>query len=227
MAELVYAHDSKSCERKLVWVRVPPPAPLSVKKKTLIYHKETIAYLIGVALGDGNLSNPNGRATRLRISCDSKYPILVEKISKSIKTVLPDNKLSLVKAGKNCINISSYSNKWESILGWEAKSGSKFEQQVSTPSWVWVKLDYLIPCLRGLLETDGSFYLDRGYKAVTFTNIIPDLAEDVYAMIKLLGFSPKIYTFQPKSEFKSHRIYRVRLSKDVSNFLKIIGPLKI
>jgi len=38
------------------------------------------AYLIGVALGDGNLSNPNGRAVRLRITCDTKYPALIAKI---------------------------------------------------------------------------------------------------------------------------------------------------
>jgi hypothetical protein len=28
------------------------------------------AYVIGLAIGDGNLSNPSGRAVRLRITCD-------------------------------------------------------------------------------------------------------------------------------------------------------------
>lgn len=31
------------------------------------------AYIIGVAIGDGNLSNSNGRAVRLRVTCDNKY----------------------------------------------------------------------------------------------------------------------------------------------------------
>jgi DNA-binding transcriptional regulator WhiA len=198
-----------------------------VNKKSFIYNKETIAYLIGVALGDGNLSNPNGRATRLRVSCDLKYPKLIDRITKAIDKVLPSNKIALVKTPGNCVNISSYSNKWESILGWKAKGGSKFKQNVSTPAWVWVKLDYLIPCLKGLLETDASLYSDRGYQAIMFTNIIPELADDVYQMITLLGFNPKIYTFTPKSNFRVQQIFRVRLSKDVNKFLNIIGPLKI
>jgi len=36
--------------------------------------KKLHAYIVGLALGDGNLSNPNGRAVRLRITCDKKYP---------------------------------------------------------------------------------------------------------------------------------------------------------
>lgn len=227
MAELVYAHDSKSCERKLVWVRVPPPAPRFVRVKKFIYNRKIIAYLIGVALGDGNLSNPNGRAVRLRISCDSKYPELIKRISKSIKTILPENKIGLVKSGENCINISSYSNIWESLLGWNANNGSKFDQGISTPPWIWFKQDYIIACLRGLLETDGSVYSDRGYKAVMFTNIIPDLADDVFQMFKLLGFEPKMYSFIPKSKFKVQKIFRVRLSKNVQQFLNLIGPLKV
>jgi len=27
-----------------------------------------------MAIGDGNLSSPNGRVTKLRITCDIKYP---------------------------------------------------------------------------------------------------------------------------------------------------------
>lgn len=34
--------------------------------------KRNLAYVIGIAFGDGNLSNPNGRAVRLRVSCDKK-----------------------------------------------------------------------------------------------------------------------------------------------------------
>jgi hypothetical protein len=41
------------------------------------------AYIIGVALGDGDLSNPNGRAVRLRITCDKKYPRLIEHVAKT------------------------------------------------------------------------------------------------------------------------------------------------
>jgi hypothetical protein len=117
VAELVYAHDSKSCDRKVVGVRLPP-RPLNMDRNIL-------AYIVGVALGDGNLSNPNGRAVRLRITCDNKYPNLIERIIYSIRFLLPENRVSMIKSGKNFCNISCYSNKWESWLGWRYDKGSK------------------------------------------------------------------------------------------------------
>jgi hypothetical protein len=58
--------------------------------------RELHAYVIGVAIGDGNLSSPNGRAVRLRITCDTKYPVLIAKIRSALETLLPRNKVSVV-----------------------------------------------------------------------------------------------------------------------------------
>ena len=100
-------------------------------------NKITLAYIIGVALGDGNLSNPNGRAVRLRITCDTRYPELIKKISKALKQVCPKNKVAIINGSKKSyVNISCYSNKWEKLLGWKAKDGSKFIQKVSVPEWI-------------------------------------------------------------------------------------------
>ena len=41
MAELVDAHDSGSCARKGVWVRVPFPAPESPAKAGLFLHGDS------------------------------------------------------------------------------------------------------------------------------------------------------------------------------------------
>ena len=82
--------------------------------------KKLHAYIIGIALGDGNLSNPNSRAVRLRVTCDKKYPKLYNFVKFSIKKLLPDNKVSIVNKKRNCLDISCYSNKWEKILGWNS-----------------------------------------------------------------------------------------------------------
>lgn len=42
------------------------------------------SYIVGLAIGYGNLSNPNGRATRLSITCDKKYPKFIGHISDSL-----------------------------------------------------------------------------------------------------------------------------------------------
>lgn len=193
-----------------VWVRVPPSARMSSIK-------ETTAYIIGVSLGDGNLSNPNGRAVRLRITCHTKYPGIIARIVAALQNVFPHNKVSLVKGGKpSYVNISCYSNGLEKILGWKANGGSKFNQNATIPEWIKRSPTYAAACVRGLLETDGSVYTDRGYKMVNFTTTIALLAKDVVAMIRLLGFVSHCYTISTMHKTK----YILRISKNVPQFIK-------
>ena len=192
---------------------------------TLHPDRELRAYVVGIALGDGNLSNPNGRATRLRISCDTKYPKLIKKISSALTRLLPQNRVTTVNRPGNCLDISVYSNHLEPLLGWTAGGGAKHKQDVGVPSWVQKRRKFIIPCLRGLIETDGAIYTDRGYPMVSFSTIIPRLARQVHAMISELGFQPKTYKVvqhPPALSFK----YQVRLSCDVVRFLRLVRPVK-
>lgn len=181
-------------------------------------NKHNLAYIIGVALGDGNLSNPNGRAVRLRITCDLKYPKLIQKMCRAIKRLLPNNKVSIISKPTFC-NISCYSNKWENLLGWQALEGPKHKQKVSIPKWVMDDVQYAIPCLRGLLETDGSIYIDRGYKMANFVTIIRPLADNVMDIIARLGFKANIYTINTTPKTR----YTIRVSKNIEEFIKVVG----
>lgn len=181
--------------------------------------KENLAYIIGIAIGDGNLSNPNGRATRLRITCDIKYKNLIKNIISSIRKILPKNKISLVKRVDNCVDISCYSNKWEVLLGWTAKDGPKHKQRVSIPEWIKKDKKFILPCLKGLFETDGSIYFDRKYKMVNFTTVIPNLANDVVEIIRKTGFNPNMQINERKN---GKTKYTVRISKNTEDFLKTV-----
>ena len=123
-------------------------------KKRLSKNLKLRAYIIGLSLGDGNLSNSNGRAVKLRITCDKKYPRLVEKIANSLQKLLPDNKVGRVDSG-NSVDVYCYSNYLESILGWTAKGGSKIKQGIFVPSWIIEDASFSKECLRGLFQTDG------------------------------------------------------------------------
>jgi len=191
-------------------------------KKLLNPNKELLVYIVGIALGDGNLSNPNGRAIRLRITCDIKYPFLIQKIKNSIQKLLPENRVGIVKK-RNCIDISCYSKKWPGLLGWQPGAGSKFKQRVSIPEWIKENKKYAVNCLRGLLETDGSVYLDRGYKMAMFTTIIPNLANDILNAITSFGFKPRLYKI---NQTNKSDLYHIRISRNVSQFLKLIKPEK-
>jgi DNA-binding transcriptional regulator WhiA len=181
------------------------------------HDKKTLAYIIGIALGDGNLSNPNGRAIRLRITCDTQYKILIFKICRSIEKLLPNNKVSIYQRKKNYCDISCYSNKWEKWLGWKVGKGSKCEQNVKVPRWIKCSKRYSIECLRGLFESDGSVYKDRGYKMAIFVSSIPNLANDVFAMMKQLKFNPHMYMIMTTKRPR----YNIRLSKNVDDFIRL------
>jgi DNA-binding transcriptional regulator WhiA len=190
-------------------------------KKT---EKNHLAYIIGAALGDGNLSNPNKRAVRLRITCDNKYKGIIAKIIYSIQIILPKNKISIVKRKDDCIDISCYSNKWESLLGWKADSGSKYHQNVSVPKWIKTNKKFTLLCLKGLFETDGSVYMDRKYKMTSFVTIIPALADDVITMINKIGYKCNVQYLH--YDYKKTRI-TIRVSKDAEDFIKITKIKKI
>ena len=202
-------------------VRISPPAQMTKEPSDILY-TPLLAYVVGLALGDGNLSNPNGRATRLRITCDLKYPKLIQKIQNALAILMPKNKVSIVKRSQNYLDISCYSNKWESLLGWYANKGSKLIQNVSIPNWVKTNREYKINCLKGLMETDGSIYLDRIYRTVMFTNASCNLARDVLEIIISLGFKPRFYT----ASNGNNSIYRIRIAKNVAEFLDLVRPEK-
>lgn len=211
--------DSKSIGRNPLRVRVSLPAQYMSFIETI--DKQNLAYVIGVAIGDGNLSNPNGRATRLRVTCDNKYPNLQKRIVDALRKLLPDNKVNTIIRPRNCTDVYVFSNKLEALLGWQAVKGSKYKQRVCVPSWIKNDKNAVISCLKGLFETDGSVYIDRGYKMAIFTTIIPTLAQDVVEMINAIEFQPHCYLI--KQEPLRRDRYNIRISKNAQEFIDIVG----
>ncbi len=203
------ANDSKSFAERL---EGSSPSPGT-------YDLENLAYVIGFAIGDGNLSNPNRRAVRLRITCDARYINFIHSFVVAIQKLLPTNKVSLINKKKTAIDISCYSNQWEKLLGWRWHAGSKHKQNVSIPFWIKNNRRFAIACLRGLFQTDGCLYNDRGYTMVNFVTVIPKLALQVKTMIEELGFEPKLYKIATPHLPK----YTLRMSRDTQNFIDLIG----
>jgi hypothetical protein len=164
------------------------------------------------------------RQTRLRVTCDNSYPLLIKEIRRSLQQVFPNNSVA-ISAGQKATycNVSVYSNKLDDYLPWVVGKGSKCVQNISVPNWILTNKKYSISCLRGLLQTDGSIYTDRGYLMVNFTNNIEALAQNVESMIQKLGYQPHTYkTMQRTGNYK----YTVRLSRNVRAFISEIGLFK-
>lgn len=212
--KLVNMHDSKSCAARFV--------SSSLTSGTLKNYseKEKISYLIGLSLGDGNLSNPNNRAVRLRITCDKKYPKLIKRIVCLLQELFPKNKVGLINRSDSCVDISCYSNNLEGLLGWKAKGGPKIKQSVAIPEWIKNDSDYIKSCLRGLIETDGSIYYDREYLMLNFVTVIPSLANDFVLLVKKLGYVCNTQINQPKIGLPK---YTIRITKKAGDFAELIG----
>jgi hypothetical protein len=175
-----------------------------------------------VALGDGNLSNPNGRAVRLRITCDKKYPRLISHIRNSLQSLLPENKISIVDR-IGCVDIGVYSNRLPELIGYPWDGGPKIVQDVGVQSWIKNEPLFTKECLRGLFQTDGCIYEDRGYLMVNFTSAGERLAKDVFRMMERLEYYPRMQKIYQKNIY---RRYTIRLSKNVESFIKEIGLWK-
>jgi DNA-binding transcriptional regulator WhiA len=186
--------------------------------------KKVLAYIVGIALGDGNLSRPNGRATRLRITCDARYPAMAETMAQSLSTLFPDNRVSIVRTPRKdtYFNISVYSNLLDKWMPWKVGNGSKFEQNAHVPLWIKQDTECARQCLRGLLQTDGSIYRDRGYLMINFCNNTKSLADDVFEMLHSVGFSPRMAATREKI----HTKYTVRVARNSKKLVEYLNLSK-
>jgi len=96
--------------------------------------------------------------------------------------------------------------------------GSKYKQKISIPKWIKQNKKFSIECLRGLLQTDGCMYIDRGYQMIGFVTIVPTLANDVVNIITKLGFKVNIYKIKTKTKAR----YNIRISKNAEKFIKTV-----
>jgi len=101
-------------------------------------------------------------------------------------------------------------------MPWTVGKGSKQKQLAHVPAWIRNNRSYEKECLRGLLQTDGSIYKDRGYMMINFCNNVHPLASDVYHMMRELGYKPTITETPARQRTK----YTVRLARDVEEFIE-------
>lgn len=182
-----------------------------------------LAYITGIAIGDGNISNPNGRAYRLRITCDIKYPKIIDTVRKNLAEVFPDNKVSSVSRSDNALDISVYSNKINGLFGWYLEKGKKNEQIIKIPSWIETNEDFIKNFIKGIFESDGSIYNDRGYLMANVVSYNKEVVDYTCTRLQDLGFSPKQYHTKERGRDR----YTMRVSKRTQELIDFFNIQKI
>jgi len=97
-------------------------------------------------------------------------------------------------------------------------SGNKLKNNQGIPNWIKINKKFMINCLRGLIDTDGSVHLiskNNKNLRINYTSYIPKLLNDVRQGLIDLGYSP--------SKIINNRQIFLTSKKDVETYIKNIG----
>ena len=161
---------------------------------------ENLASLIGLILGDGNISE-YPRTETLRLTLGTDKPKLASYSVMLIKDVFKKAPSLVQRTNLNCFNITISQKNISKRL--EVPVGARGKLEIRLPSWVWRKRKYIISVLKGLFEAEASYCVHE--KTYTynfeFSNRNSSLLDEVEKALKLLGYNPE------------RRKYAVRLRK--------------
>ncbi len=156
-----------------------------------------LAEFVGIMLGDGHVSR-----LQLRIYFNSKNEWYFAHFVQKLILNLFGLRTSLRDEGKHCIKlIASGINLVEFMERIGLRVGNKIRQQVGVPSWIFNCRDFMVPCLRGLMDTDGGVFLHNhvsgGHRyqhlGLCFTSYSPVLLQDVKRLFESLEYRARTY----------------------------------
>ncbi|GAA2833691.1 hypothetical protein GCM10010441_67880 [Kitasatospora paracochleata] len=111
-------------------------------------------YLLGLYLGDGHLPDPRGRTPHLVISCDNKWPGVMDSVEQAMRAVFPRNRTCRV-ARVGCHDVKVYSTHLPCHFP-QHGPGRKHERTIALEVWQ----EELVGAhpwdlIRGLIHSDG------------------------------------------------------------------------
>lgn len=142
------------------------------------------AYLLGLYLGDGNITRNRRGVYRLRITLDLAYPLIIAACREAMTEVMPANRASVqIRRDGRCVEVNSYSKHWPCLFP-QHGPGRKHTRLIALTDWQRALCDRSPELLlRGLIHSDGCRSLNRvngagktyAYPRYTFTNHSADI----------------------------------------------------
>ncbi len=171
-------------EHKILWKSLPFRKPMKSPE---------LAEFVGLMLGDGGITRYQLTVTLHRYD-DHEYGIFVCSLIQKLFGVRPSVIISK-DALANDYRVSRTEMVHFCIEHLGLVKGNKIRQKIDIPMWIKRKRNYLIPCIRGLFDTDGSVYWhqyrirgkDYRYKKISFTSASPPLLNSVHESLRKIG----------------------------------------
>ena len=168
---------------------------------------KTYSYIFGLYLGDGCISKLP-RTKTLSIALDIKYKNLNMDVINNFKLLFNDVKV--IKRKGNCINVR-YSNCNLGILFPQDSSGLKCDRKINIEEWQSKILDP-IEFLRGLIMSDGSYYMRKSNKKFeyNFANCSIDIINMVCKCLDILHINYGLRYLLTKNK-NYHNSYKISI----------------
>lgn len=211
LAKMVKTFKERKIDNFAKWREKAKREGIIIKDYPPLPQTQELAFLIGLALGDGNITK-FPRTECLRIALASKYPGLIDYTKLIIEKVF--NKTPNVRKVKDsaCYTVTIYQKNLSLRLGIPIGNRSRFNYKI--PDWILRDKPFLINFLRGLFEAEGSLsiHLPTCTYNFQFSNKNPSLLKNVQNSLELLGYHPEV---RPTST-------RLRKKLEVENFKQLI-----
>jgi len=140
-------------------------------------------------------------------------PLLWQHAAKVVREVFAKEPWVQRRRRSAAVDISLYQTRLSERLG--VPTGARRDLPVRLPAWIWATRRYLIACLKGLFEAEGSYSVHAPTYTynLSFSNRNPARLDEVARALESLGFHPE------------RRSYAVRLRRwrEVAHFIELIG----
>jgi len=182
---------------------------------------EMTAEFVGLMLGDGCLCQykKNNRLYQsIDITLNKKTETMIIDRVKLMMYNLFDVECKIVE-DNSTVRLRYYNHDiFAAAISLGLIPGNKMKKQVSVPLWVKSDRNFIIACLRGLVDTDGCIHVlkNRSGIYIDFVNMSIPLLNDFFEMCLSLD----IHTS------KSKRVVNIESKNDVRKFIEIIKPIK-
>lgn len=115
------------------------------------------------------------------------------------------------------------------LLDFKKKLGLPMGPKINIRIPLWIRKDkkFMVACLRGIFDTDGTFYIEkkygRGYPRIQIRSTSPKLIEDIAVGLKITGFNYGRWKEKEIRNWKASYAIAVRGNKTVEKWMEVIG----
>ena len=119
--------------------------------------EEEYAYLLGLYLGDGCISQAKRGVYRVRITLDSRYPNIIQQCRQALEAIFPDKRAHAgVRSRSRCVDVSMWSKHWPCLIP-QHGPGPKHRRGIHLTAWQSrLVAGQRQAFIRGLIHSDGS-----------------------------------------------------------------------